>query len=424
MSMEFSPIVNERLGETILYAKHRTGLDIYIAPKKDYASQYAIFGTRYGSIDNHFLSKDGEVAVPEGIAHFLEHKLFESEDGDAFSRYAKTGASANAYTSFDRTCYLFSSTAHFRESLEILLDFVQHPYFTEQTVQKEQGIIGQEIRMYEDDPSWRVMFNLLGALYHKHPVKIDIAGTQESISHITADLLYRCYHAFYDLHNMVLCVAGDVDPQVVAEQADKQLIGAPDTTAKSLFEAEPDTVVTHRTEQKLSVSAPLFDIGFKDTPVSGKKAAEKEAAMSILLDILCGTSSPLYRRLYDAGLINADFGTEYFDGRSFAAAMVSGESREPDKVADALYAEIDRVKRVGPDPAAFSRAKKAFYGKLAGYYDRVDGVANAIAGLHFLGEGPFDLVDAAARVTPEQVQACLSDCFAPEHAALSVILPA
>lgn len=421
--MEFTTIENKRLGEKVLYAKHPTGLDIFIAPKKGYASQYAIFGTRYGSIDNRFRVDDKEVTVPEGIAHFLEHKLFESEDGDAFSRYARTGASANAYTSFDRTCYLFSSTERFKESLEILLDFVQSPYFTEQTVQKEQGIIGQEIKMYEDDPGWRVMFNLLGALYHKHPVKIDIAGTTESISHITADLLYECYHAFYNLHNMVLCVAGDVEPQLVAELADKYLKDAPPSGVESQFEEEPAGVVRPRVEQRLSVSVPLFNLGFKDTPASGRKMAQKEAITSVLLEILCGTSSPLYRRLYDGGLINTSFGTESFTGRSFGAILFGGESRDPDAVADALYAEIERLKQDGIDPAAFARAKKYTYGRLVSHYDRVDGVANALAGLRFLEMGPFDMVEAAAAVTEEDVKNRLETLFKRENAALSVILP-
>ncbi|MFT9077033.1 EF-P 5-aminopentanol modification-associated protein YfmH [Ethanoligenens sp.] len=421
--MEFTTITNERLGETVLYAKHPTGLDIFIAPKKGYASQYAIFGTRYGSIDNHFHVGDKDVTVPEGIAHFLEHKLFESEDGDAFSRYARTGASANAYTSFDRTCYLFSSTERFRESLEILLDFVQSPYFTEQTVQKEQGIIGQEIKMYEDDPAWRVMFNLLGAIYHKHPVKIDIAGTTESISHITADLLYECYHAFYNLHNMALCVAGDVDPQVVAELADKLLKDAPPSGVESQFDEEPAGVVQPRVEQRLSVSVPLFNLGFKDLPASGKDAADKEAVTSILLEILCGTASPFYRKLYDAGLINSSFGTESFTGRSFSTVLLGGESRDPDAVAEAVYAEIDRLKRDGIDKEAFVRAKKYTYGRLVSHYDHVDGVANAMAGLRFLGMGPFDMVEAVAQVTEEDVKNRLETVLRQENAALSVILP-
>ncbi|MDR3551883.1 MAG: pitrilysin family protein, partial [Clostridia bacterium] len=306
-TMSFEVIESARLREKVYHLHHETGAEIYIEPKHGYASNYAIFGTRYGSIDNLF-SLNGElIAVPEGIAHFLEHKLFESEDGDAFQRYARTGANANAYTSFDRTCYLFSCTEHFSESLEILLDFVQKPYFTEKTVQKEQGIIGQEIGMYLDDPNWRVFFNLLGALYHDHPVRIDIAGTQQSISEITADLLYKCYHAFYNLNNMVLCVSGDLEPEAVLETADRLLIKAPPMQAKAVFKDEPSTIVTSRVEQRLSVSVPLFHIGFKESPSQGKALARSEAINGILLEIVGGDASALYRRLYDGGIINASF---------------------------------------------------------------------------------------------------------------------
>ena len=221
-----------RTGDSIFVEDHASGLKIMVYPKPGYRSAYAVFGTRYGSVNTRFKA-DGElVSVPDGIAHFLEHKMFESEEGDAFAKYAKTGASANAFTSFDQTCYLFSCTENFEKSFEILLDLVQSPYFTEQTVQKEQGIIGQEIRMYDDSPDWRVMVNLLNALYHNHPVKIDIAGTVESIAEITAEKLYQCYRAYYNLHNMVLCVAGNVDPGEVVKIADRKLKPVEKVTAE------------------------------------------------------------------------------------------------------------------------------------------------------------------------------------------------
>ncbi|MFR1803348.1 MAG: EF-P 5-aminopentanol modification-associated protein YfmH, partial [Faecalispora jeddahensis] len=263
--MRMEKITNERVQDSYYSVKHPSGLRIFVYPKEGSNSTYAIFGTRYGSVDTSFRRSDEQEVstVPEGIAHFLEHKLFESEDGDAFARYAKTGASANAYTSFDMTCYLFSCTENVYESLEILLDFVQSPYFTEQTVQKEQGIIGQEIRMYDDDPQWRVMFNLLKALYHHHPVKIDIAGTVESIAEITPEYLYRCYHTFYNLNNMALCVAGNIDPERVLELCDKMLKPSEPTQVERIFEEEPAGVVQDRVEQKLSVTIPLFQLGFK-----------------------------------------------------------------------------------------------------------------------------------------------------------------
>ena len=241
-------VKSDRVGDRYYEVKHPSGLRIFVYPKEQNNSTYAVFGTRYGSVDTTFKRSDEADActVPAGIAHYLEHKLFESEDGDAFARYAKTGANANAYTSFDVTCYLFSCTENVYESLEILLDFVQSPYFTEQTVQKEQGIIGQEIRMYDDDPQWRVMFNLLEALYHKHPVKVDIAGTVESIAQITPELLYRCYHTFYNLNNMVLCVAGNVELNKVLDLCDRMLKPSKPVEIERIFEEEPREVVKTR----------------------------------------------------------------------------------------------------------------------------------------------------------------------------------
>jgi predicted Zn-dependent peptidase len=421
--INFEEIKSERLNEKVLYARHASGLDIYIAPKPGYSSQYAIFGTKYGSIDNKFIVGGETIAVPEGIAHYLEHKLFESEDGDAFSRYAETGASANAYTSFDRTCYLFSSTSKFTKSLEILLDFVQSPYFTPQTVQKEQGIIGQEINMYDDSAEWRVMFNLLGALYHTHPVKIDIAGTVESISHITAELLHKCYNAFYNLANMTLCIAGDVSTEEIMEVVDRVIKPATPNQVSSVFDPEPESIVKPRVESQLSVSVPIFNFGFKDIPAQGKEAAEKEALTDILLEIICGDSSPLYRRLYDSGLINADFTMQYFSGRSFASTIIAGESHDPDAVMAEFLKEVALLQKDGIDRQKFETAKRATYGHLAAAYDSIENIANNLASCRFLGLSPFDTIDAIAGADYERAQERLKNHFVAERCALSVISP-
>ena len=263
-------------GDKYYKIDHNSGLTIYLYPKKDYNSKYAIFGTRFGSVNNAFSLDGGEVKrVPDGIAHYLEHKMFECEDGDAFLKYAKTGANANAYTSFDKTCYLFGCADNFNESLEILLDFVSRPYFTEETVAKEQGIIGQEIRMYDDSAEWRVMFNMLENMYHNHPVQLDIAGTVESIAEITPELLYDCYYTFYNLNNMVLCIAGDMEPEDILKTADRLLKPCEKHDIKSYFEDEPYEIVSDYVEQKFPVSVPLFNLGFKD---KGHKVSQKEMA--------------------------------------------------------------------------------------------------------------------------------------------------
>ena len=285
-------ITDKILGESYLKVEHPSGLKIYLAKKSGFSSYYAIFGTAYGSIDTCFSRNGGKaVSVPEGIAHFLEHKLFESEELDAFQLFSKTGAYANAYTSFDRTCYLFGCSSKFEENLKILLEFVQSPYFTAETVKKEQGIIGQEIVMYEDDPEWRVMFNLLKILYHKHPVRIDIAGTVESISHIDDKLLYECYNTFYNLSNMFLCLVGDFDEEEILHIIDENLKVGEKVEIKRETAAEDDSIVEGYTEQKLAVANPLFMIGFKDKSNSGYVGLRRRVAMDILLEMLCGTAS-------------------------------------------------------------------------------------------------------------------------------------
>ncbi|WP_101697818.1 EF-P 5-aminopentanol modification-associated protein YfmH [Clostridium minihomine] len=422
--MRLEKITNERVQDSYYQIKHPSGLRIFVYPKEGSNSTYAIFGTRYGSIDTSFRRSDEQESctVPEGIAHFLEHKLFESEDGDAFARYAKTGASANAYTSFDMTCYLFSCTDQVYESLEILLDFVQSPYFTEHTVQKEQGIIGQEIRMYDDDPQWRVLFNLLGALYHKHPVKIDVAGTVESIAQITPDYLYRCYNTFYNLNNMALCVAGNIDPEKVLEMCDKMLKSCEPVEVDRVFEEELNEVVQEKVEQSLSVAVPLFQLGFKES--ARHRTVQELAQTDVLLELMASDSSPLFRRLLDANLVNtSSFSSEYFEGPGYAAVIFAGESKDPEAVAKEIREEADRLRREGIPQDAFERAKKAVYGRNVAALNSAEAIANAMISLTFAERELFSYIDALASIKLEDVQKRLEEQILSQYSALSVISP-
>ncbi len=417
-------ITSQRLGERYTKIQHPSGLTMLLCPMEGFSGSYALFATKYGSVDTCFKTdSDADfVTVPEGIAHFLEHKLFESEDGDAFSRYAKTGASANAYTSFDRTAYLFSCSDHFKESLEILLDFVTKPYFTPETVQKEQGIIGQEIRMYEDSGDWRVFFNLLGALYHNHPVRIDIAGTVDSIAQIDADLLYRCYRTFYNLHNMVLAVAGNFEIDTVIEMADRILKPTPDNKVKSIAPEEPKEIVKSRVEQTLPVAVPLFQIGFKgNASETEKETLLGQVCDEVLLDVIAGESTSLYRRLYDQGLINQTFGAEAMASRDYALTMFAGESRDPDKVYAEIIKEVERLQKDGIDPQLFARYKKAAYGRYVGMYGRVESVASMMTLTYFANADLYSLLDAVADITLEDVTNRLHQNFDTSRCALSVV---
>ncbi|MGI5959112.1 MAG: EF-P 5-aminopentanol modification-associated protein YfmH [Massiliimalia sp.] len=423
--MEQQIIKNDKLGDQYYAYRHETGLEILLYPMKGYSSSYALFGAKIGSIDTAFKTEEDTdyTVVPEGVAHFLEHKLFESEDGDAFSLFAKTGASANAFTSFERTCYLFSTTDNFEESLKSLLKFVQEPYFTQANVEKEQGIIGQEIRMYEDDPDWRVLFNLLGALYHNNPVRIDIAGTADSIAKIDADLLYKCYHTFYNLNNMVLAVAGNFDVDSAVSIIEKGLKPGKKVTVTSRIPEEPEEIKTRRTEQKLSVSTPLFTIGYKEAVRSGYDLLKAQLAAQIIMDVVAGETSSLYRNMYDSGLINQTFGYEAFAGRGYFANLFEGESRDPDQVFALLDQELSAYRKKGISQEEFIRCKKSMYGRLVRAFNNVEAVANGLVNSYFSGVGLYDNMKVVEEITLEEINQYLQTMFQTEKGALSVVSP-
>ncbi len=422
--MKINEIRNELLGEMYYDIDHPSGLKILIMPKTGYASTYAIFATKYGSIDTMIEMKDGSFReIPEGTAHFLEHKLFESEDLDAFERFAKTGASANAYTSFDRTGYLFSCSANFKKNLEILLDFVQNPYFTQATVEKEQGIIGQEIDMYKDIPDWEVMFNCLRNMYHNLPVRIDIAGTQESIAQITADMLYDCYNNFYNLNNMVLAIAGNTTVEEVLEVADAVLKPVEGKMAQRKVIDEPRDVISDYCEKKLSVATPQFMLGFKEQWDTPERTAKEEITMEILLDMIAGPSTDLYKRLFDANLINSECGFEYFTGFGYSCVLFAGESKDPKTVAEEIKKEIRHFRENGFDDKVFERTKKKLYGRMIMGMNDVDGLANNMAVSFFAGEDVFTDFETYKTVTVEDVRDMLNKTLDERYSTLSVILP-
>lgn len=419
-------IENERTGEKYTKILHDSGLEILIWKTPGQSIKHAIFGTRYGSVNTTFKTADDAdfVTVPNGIAHYLEHKLFENEDTDVFDLYAKTGAFGNAYTSFDKTCYLFSCTDNFIPSLKILLDFVQKPYFTEETVRKEQGIIGQEIRMYDDNPNWRVFFGLLEGIYHKNPVRIDIAGTQESIAQINADLLYRCYNTFYNLHNMALAIAGDVDEDEILALCDEMLIPSENKELVSIVPEEPDTVAVAYSEQQLEVAVPLFNLGYKAAPVDKSDMVRCEVLSDIVLALLADETSDFYKRLYDEGLINSTFSSETFSGEGFFVPLFGGESREPKKVAELINEEIRRCLRDGFDKAQFEAIKKAYYGSLIRTLQSPESLATNLINTALRGTGSaFSVIETVAAVTVSDAENFLRERLDPDNCTLSVIMP-
>ena len=415
-------VFESEIGESYIKAVHPSGLKIYILEKPQYNSAYAVFGTKYGSIDTCFSVNGEKTQVPEGIAHFLEHKLFESEDGDAFTKYAATGAYANAYTSFDRTCYLFSCSDRFYDNLGILLDFVQSPYFTAETVQKEQGIIGQEIRMYDDNPEWRVMFNMLLAMYKKHPVRIDIAGTVESIAEIDDKLLYKCYNTFYNPSNMFICIAGNVNSEKVLSQIN----GAVKTNAPIEIERigcdEPDEVSESYVEQKLEVAQPIFCFGYKEAMDKPERTVKEKVCTSLLLEIIAGDASPLYKKLINEGLINDEFSFEYFTGNGYSSVIFEGESMDPKKVAEEIKSEVERLKADGIDKKLFSAVRCGMYGEAVRSFNSVENIATQLVGCAMSDSGLFDELKYLKSVTPDDIYKRLS-LLENDKTILSVVIP-
>ena len=424
--MQLSKVENPSIGEVMYIGEHKSGLGVFVIPKPGFVKKYAIFGTRYGSIDSQFVPK-GEtepVTVPDGIAHFLEHKMFEQPDGtNAFDKFAKYGANANAFTSFNCTCYLFSCTDNFDESFAHLLSYVQEPYFTEENVAKEQGIIGQEIRMYDDDPDWQVQFNLLKALYAKHPVKIDIAGTVESIAEIDKDVLYKCYNTFYDPSNMAVCVVGDVDPDSVAQIIEDTIVKeGTGKAAVSVYPDEPKGAYNKEIRSKLDVAIPLFNLGYKDNDTfEGDELLKNEIAMKILVKLIAGRSSELYNSMYEEGLINANFATDIMCEPQFSCVVFGGESEKPDEVCKRIAETVESLKKNGINKEDFNRVRRAVMGGFARGFNDVESIGTMVLRNILNGINIFNFHDVFETVDMKYVTDRLNSVFTEENMAVSIV---
>ncbi|MCR5352753.1 MAG: insulinase family protein [Clostridiales bacterium] len=423
--MNFELRENKAIKEKYYYKKHSNGLDIYVIPKK-MSTSYALFATKFGSIDSVFSVNGKTVRVPDGTAHFLEHKMFENEDGtDTFARYAKTGASANAYTTFERTCYLFSATDNVYESLEILLDFVTHPYYTKETVNKEQGIIGQEIRMYDDNPSWQLYFGMLTGLYTNNPVRIDTAGTTETIAEITPEILYDTYKAFYNPSNMALCICGDVECDKVEEVCDKVLQKTEIPEVKRFYPEEPRGRYKEFVSKRLEVALPMFAVGIKDNdvPKSGEELAIKQIKYELLLEMMFGKSSKFFNKCYNEGIIDSSFSCEYEASEFFAHCGISGASNEPEKVYALIKAEIAEYKKNGLDRNVFERLKRAKYADSLRVFNSTEDIANDFLVCVFSDFDMLKYPETIEKVTFEETEELLKNEFDENDFVLSTIYP-
>ncbi|WP_430509370.1 EF-P 5-aminopentanol modification-associated protein YfmH [Gottfriedia solisilvae] len=420
----------EQLNEALYFEEMDNGLKVYILPKQGYNKTYATFTTKYGSIDSEFipLGKDEKLVVPDGIAHFLEHKLFEKKDGDVFQVFSKQGASSNAFTSFTRTAYLFSATNNVDQNLITLLDFVQDPYFSDQSVEKEKGIIGQEIKMYEDNPDWRQYFGMIASLYGKHPVRTDIAGTVESISNITKELLYTCYETFYHPSNMLFFVVGPVDPEktmtLIKENQNKKTFKDANEI-KRFFPEETASSAEKKKVLHMNVQSSKVLVGVKDfnAPKKGPELLKHELTVSLLLDYLFGKGSNTYQEMYEEGLIDDTFSYDYSAENGFAFAIIGGDSTSPEKLSAKIKEVLLDTNSLQWEKEIVDRVVKKKIGGFLRSLNSPEYIANQFTRYAFLDMNLFDIVSVLQSITVEDLKSSVSHLINEDYMSEFFVLP-
>ena len=420
-------IENSKVKEKLYIEKLENGLTIMIVPKKGIQKKYVIWGTNYGSNDSKFIvpGEKEPTEVPKGVAHFLEHKMFEQESGiNSLDTLTALGVEANAYTTNDHTAYLFECTENFYPALDELMDYVQHPYFTDENVEKEKGIIGQEIKMYDDDPGWQLYMNALDCMYKENPIKIDIAGTVESISKIDPDVLYKCYNTFYHPSNMTMVVCGDFEPEKLLEEIKKRLLPKENQAdIKRIYTAKEDKINMPEKIAQMEVSTPIFMMAYKDIENNQEAAIKKHIAIEILLNIIIGKSSKLYKELYEEGLLLAQPDFDYEFSAQYAHTLISGASKEPKKVAQKITDRIEQLKQQGLDDEEFERARRKLYGDYVIEYNSVANIARMFLADTMKKVQSFDYIEEFETVTKEYTQNILNEMFKNENKVLSIIEP-
>ena len=419
-------IENKNIKEKCYMEKLENGLQVIIIPKKEIQKKYIIWATKFGSIDNTFIdSTTGEkVVIPDGVAHFLEHKMFEQKNGvDSLYVLMALGLDANAYTTNDHTAYLFECTDHFYEGLDELMDYVQNPYFTDQNVEKEKGIIGQEIGMYDDDPGWQLYINAMDCLYEKNPIKVDTAGTVETISGINPEMLYKCYNTFYHPSNMVLTVVGDFEPEAILAEIKKRL---KDNEARGeitrIYPEEKLEINKKYVEKEMEVSLPLFMIGFKDN-IKDKynEVVKRHIAIEIILNMLIGKSSNLYNELYKEGYLLSQPDLEYEFGNEYSHVLIGGQSKDPQKVYEKIAEKIQEMKNNDINVREFERIKKKIYGDYAVEYNNVADIGRMFASDYIKGINSFEYMDKFEEIDAEYAKQVLNEIFTEDKMIMSVI---
>jgi predicted Zn-dependent peptidase len=368
----FEKIYNKELDETVFKTRLKNGLDVYICEKKGFIKKIGLFGTKYGSIINEFvpINKEEKIKVPDGIAHFLEHKLFEQEGANALDLFSKIGVSSNAYTSFDQTVYFFETIDKFDEALSLLVKLSKTPYFTDDNVEKEQGIIGQEISMYDDDPNFLVYFNMLRAMYKDHPIKIDIAGTIDSISKITKDMLYTCYETFYNPSNMFFIVVGDVDIEDTVNKIEENIkIYEKDygeklnEEVKIFIPEEKNSINQREIEKKMDIYMPQMCIGYKLKKLSDNNIIKANIISEFVSEMYFSKMSNFFKEHYDKGLISEPLSVDFEGSNTFAHIIISGSSLHIDKLKTIVLNYVEKIKNSEIDEKLFNKIKKKKIGE-------------------------------------------------------------
>lgn len=422
-------IENSKVKEKLYVEKLENGLTVMIMPKANIQKKYMIWATNFGSIDNHFIAPNEkqEANIPDGVAHFLEHKMFEQPNGtNSLDTLTALGVNANAYTSTDQTCYLFECTDNFMPAMDELMDYVQSPYFTDENVEKEKGIIGQEIKMYDDYPSWAVYMNAMRGMYKNNPVTIDIAGSIESISKIDKDILYKCYNTFYHPSNMVMCFAGDFKPEELLEEVKKRLKPREKHgEIKRIYPEEPEEIVQKETLAKMEVSMPIFVIAIKDKidnkNCNSDTVVKKHIAIEIILNMLIGKSSKLYKKLYENQLITGEPALEYEFSKQYAHIAITGQSNNPREVLKELQEEIKNMKSKELDTEHFQRIKNMIYGNYVKEYDDVAEICRMFVADYMKGINSFEYIENYKQVTKEYVKQVLEEVFDEEKTVISIV---
>ncbi len=423
-------IENLKIKEKVYIEKLDNGLTVMIIPKPGIQKKYMIWGTNYGSNDSKFIvpGEEVETTVPNGVAHFLEHKLFEQADGtNSLDVLTALGVEANAYTTNDHTAYLFECTDNFYEAMDELMDYVQNPYFTDENVEKEKGIIGQEIMMYNDYPEWKVYLNAMQAMYHNNPIKIDITGTIETISKIDKEILYKCYNTFYNPSNMLLVVCGDFEPQQILQEIQKRLIDKKASgEIKRIYPEEPENIVKPLIEQKLEVSMPIYTIGIKDNRYTNStenrnEIIKKHIAIEILLNLLIGRSSNLYKQLYNEGNIYTQPSLEYEFGKTYAHVLISGQSNNPKKLFEDFKGAVKNMKETGISEKDFNRMKKMIYGGYIKEYNDIVDISRMFLSDYFKGINSFDYLEEIESINIEYIEQVLNLVFKEENMIISIV---